>query len=43
MADLVSIILLFQLKGPIERARYYALWTLIEVYMPFFPQNITFN
>ena len=27
----VSRILLFQLGGPLERARYYALWTLTEV------------
>jgi lysophospholipid acyltransferase len=34
-------ILLFQLGGPFERARYYALWTLTEVYLPvFFLQNI---
>ena len=43
MVKLVSRILLFQLGGPIERSRYYALWTLTEVYMLFFtPQNITF-
>jgi lysophospholipid acyltransferase len=36
MTNLVSRILLFQLGGPIERAKYYAIWTLTEVYMLFF-------
>jgi hypothetical protein len=42
MANLISRILLFQLGGPIERAKYYAIWTLTEVYMLFLPQNIAF-
>ena len=37
----VSRILLFQLGGPFERARYYALWTLTEVCILFFLRNIT--
>ena len=37
MADLCLYrILIFQLGGPFERARYYALWTLTEVHTYFF-------
>ena len=42
MANPVSRILLFQLVGPIERAKYYAIWTLTEVYiaLPFSEYSI---
>ena len=42
MTDFLSRVLLFQLGGPIERAKYYAIWTLTEVYIPFFSQNMAF-
>lgn len=42
MTNFVSRILLFQLGGPIERAKFYAIWTLTEVYYFFLPRNIAF-
>ena len=43
MTNPVSRILLFQIGGPIERAKYYAIWTLTEVCTYFFsPRDIAF-